>query len=132
MSNPDALITNYLKHNRKPTFNGFVTKHTESIQEVSVLSNNFDSAAQLQCYWISLYNKNAHIERPTIKLFKMYLLFEVSVVYFTNFLNLRPKKASQNFLLIHKMIKLQVGEHYKLWSMSANANTCPEGVEPQV
>ncbi|KAG0737656.1 hypothetical protein G6F22_008448 [Rhizopus arrhizus] len=89
MSDSDALIVNCLKHNSKPTFNGFATRHLKSIQEASVLLNDVNSASQLQRFWINIYNKNAQIQRPRTKLFKM------------------PKKASQNFLLIHKMTKLQ-------------------------
>jgi hypothetical protein len=93
MSDSDALKINYLKHNGKPTFNGFVTRHAKSIQEVSVLLNDVNSAAQLQRYWISIYSKNAQFERPRTKLFKMYLLFKVSAVYFTNFLNFLAQES---------------------------------------
>lgn len=48
MSNSDALSINYLKHNSKPTFNGFVTSHAKSTQEASVLLNDLNSAAQIQ------------------------------------------------------------------------------------
>lgn len=87
MSDSDALIVNCLKHNSKPTFNGFATRHLKSIQEASVLLNDVNSASQLQRFWINIYNKNAQIQRPRTKLFKMYSLFEVYAVYFTNFLN---------------------------------------------
>ncbi|KAI9347132.1 Tubulin/FtsZ, GTPase domain-containing protein, partial [Pilaira anomala] len=54
----DTLIIGFLKKRSKPTFNGFVTKHTNTIQDVSKASQNFELIYKLTELKITLSLKH--------------------------------------------------------------------------